>query len=114
MYRDGTYRSGDGLNTDKDFKKAKEYYQKAIDMGNVDAYIGMGFLYQDGEGVKKDHQKAKEYVQKALQYWQKAAKRGDSQGYLNLAEYKEGDIYEGMGVKKTAKKPCNIIKRLET
>lgn len=49
-----------GLGVKKDFKKAKELYEKAIDKGNHHAICDMGLMYEKGYGVKQDYIKAKE------------------------------------------------------
>ena len=75
-----------GYSVDQDYIKAMEYYQKAVDKGNIEALNKIGTISQKGYGVKKDYGKA-------IEYYQKAADQGNS-NRLNLIGY----LYEkGLG-----------------
>jgi TPR repeat protein len=54
-----------GCGVAQDYVKAREWYQRAADAGNIDAMINLGRLYLDGKGVPKDYGKAREWYQKA-------------------------------------------------
>lgn len=69
----------------KDYEKAKEYYQKAADMGNSDALNNLGVLYSK----QGNYEKAKEYYLKAVE-------KGIYQGFNNLGRlYEEQEDYSG-------------------
>ena len=68
----------------KEYKKAEEYYLKAIESGNNGALNSLGNLYSE----QKDYVKAEEYFLKALE-------SGDNKALFNLGIlYKEQKEYE--------------------
>jgi TPR repeat protein len=72
---------------DRFYADALKWYRKAADQGEVEAYLGLGVLYCNGNGVPKD------YAQ-AFSWWREAAERGNSD-----AEFDIGTLYEnGQGV----------------
>jgi TPR repeat protein len=76
-----------GVNASKDNAKAREWYEKAADKGNVDAMVSLGVLYANGQGVAQDFAKAREWYQKAVD-------KGSAD-----AMYKLGNLYDdGHGV----------------
>ncbi len=77
-----------GKNVDKDYYKAKEYFEKAAKEGNEHAESYLGLFYEKGYGGEKD-------IDKALYWYKKAALKGNifsqySLGYL----YYEGEKVE--------------------
>ncbi|MDK2070534.1 tetratricopeptide repeat protein, partial [Aliarcobacter butzleri] len=56
---------GNGQGVKQDFKKAKEWYEKAAAQGDVQAQYNIGFLYGNGQGVKQDKRIAKQWFGKA-------------------------------------------------
>jgi hypothetical protein len=86
MYSQGTrYYYGQGVA--QDYAKAREWYEKAADQGNVDAMFNLGFLFANGQGVAQDYSKAREW-------YEKAADQGSANAMLNL-----GTLYaNGWGV----------------
>ncbi|MCR5189468.1 MAG: hypothetical protein K6C97_11075 [Treponema sp.] len=48
----------------KDYKLAKEWYEKASSNGSISAFVSLGDLYAKGLGVEKDYGKAREYYDK--------------------------------------------------
>jgi TPR repeat protein len=53
----------------QDYNKARDYYQKAIDLNYPKAAANLGFIYEDGKGdIEKDNKKALEYYQLGTQY----------------------------------------------
>ena len=56
----------EGLGVEQSFEKAFELYQKAAELGLVDAYFDLGVCYRRGEGVEMNLEKAKECYQKAI------------------------------------------------
>jgi len=55
----------EGLNVDKDYSKAMEWYQKAADKGYNPGLHKIGEMYYYGHGVHQDHKKAFEFFKKA-------------------------------------------------
>ncbi|HHT08532.1 MAG TPA: sel1 repeat family protein [Clostridiales bacterium] len=53
------------LGFDFDVKTAREYYEKAAELGNVEASIQLGFMYETGQSVERNYDKAREYYEKA-------------------------------------------------
>jgi TPR repeat protein len=46
------------VNIDKDYKKAIEYYKRALYNGNSNAMNNLGYMYEYGEGVNYNNNKA--------------------------------------------------------
>ena len=63
-----------------DYGKAVEYWTKAAELGDAEAYCGLGMLYYNGTGVEKD-------VKKAIPYLEKAAIGGQPGARIILANY---------------------------
>ncbi len=57
------------------YKKAKYYYQKSAEEGNVFAMNNLGTLYLNGKGVPKN-------IDKALEYYLKALKKSPNEGFV--------------------------------
>lgn len=60
-------------------KKAARIYKRAVELGDVEAMVNLGVLYNKPTFIKRDRKKAK-------QLYRAAAERGDVLGMLNLAE----------------------------
>lgn len=85
----------------RQFNLARKYYEMAAELGNTDAYAGLGYIYYYGRTGKPDYQKA-------FQYYQLAKDAGDIQ-----CAYKLADMYRnGYYVEKDEKKYCEIIEEL--
>lgn len=84
------YAVGSGYSTGvkKDVKKAKEYYDKAYKAGRLEAALGLGNLYLNGEVEGLEGPDAS----KALEYYNEAAK-SDSAYIRGLANLLIGDVY---------------------
>lgn len=68
-----------GLNgVKKDYKKAREYYEMAIDGGHTKSMNSLGFMYENGRGVVQSYAKA-------VEYYELAAKNGSLASYAILA-----------------------------
>ena len=50
---------------ERDYQKAKEYYQLAADQGLAVAQFRLGRLYRVGKGVKQDLKRARDYFELA-------------------------------------------------
>ncbi len=48
-----------------DYDGALEYYTKAAELGDADAYCQLGFMYYEGDGVEEDEVKAVYHLEKA-------------------------------------------------
>ena len=62
----------------KSDKKAAKIYRRAVELGNVDAMVKLGYAYDRGIGVKLDKKKAE-------RLYRTAADRGDAFAQNNLA-----------------------------
>ena len=81
------YEKGKG--TEKDVKKAFNWYMKAANQGNKKAAYKVGLAYLKGRGVKRDYKKAHRWL-----------KQSANKNYVR-AQYYLGEIYEnGRGVLK--------------
>ena len=70
------------------YSLALDYYSKAASLGDTDALVHIGQMYESGSGLKQDYPKA-------LEYFTKSANLGNS-----YALYKIGSFYEnGSGIK---------------
>jgi TPR repeat protein len=49
----------------QDFAKAAGYFQRAVDLGNMDAAYALALLYRDGRGVRQDPAKAGQFLKMA-------------------------------------------------
>ena len=87
MTAEELYQAGQDAKDAGDYAKAMEYYQMAADLGNAEAWKGIGYLYDYGLGVEQD------YV-RALEYYQRAADQGDVGAMRNLGVF----YYFGKGV----------------
>ena len=85
------YKTGSGTGTD--YKKACEYYTKAIELGGDSwAQAALGNMYERGLYVKKN-------IKKAFELYKASAEQGNVRGQCNL-----GYMYaNGYGVKKNLK-----------
>lgn len=80
------YRYG----SDRDYKKAVEWFEKAANRGHVRAMLEMAYAYEDGKGVTQDYKKAV--------YWYDKAARLDDSGQ---GKWRLGLMYQkGLGVEK--------------
>jgi len=61
----------------KSDKKAAKIFKRAVELGDVDAMINLGFLYENGSGVKLDKKKAE-------RLYRAAADRGDATAQFNI------------------------------
>ena len=87
------YYNGDGVK--QDYKKAREFYNKACEMGEALGCSALGDLYYN---VKQDYKKAREF-------WSKACEMGDANGCVLL-----GFLYQyGEGVRKDYNKAMEFF-----
>ena len=61
----------------ENYAQAKEYLEKALEEGEIEAYCDLGNLYFEGNGVEKDYKRA-------FDYYQKGAKAGEPYCMDNL------------------------------
>ena len=96
---DEIYLKAQKWQDDGNYKKAFELYQKAADMGSMDAVAGLGWCYYNGNGVEKD-------LEKALEYYSEAADAGVARAQNNL-----GVMYDnGEGVNKNKVKAAELYR----
>ena len=72
-----SYRDGD-LGLVQSYKKAVKIYKRAVELGNAQATIELGHMYEKGRGVTLDLKKAK-------QLYRMAADRGNANAQFNVA-----------------------------
>lgn len=78
----------EGLTCERDYKLAREYYERGAQDDDMYCYNQLGILYEQGLGVEKD-------VQKAIECYQKAAELGDTLAYANIGWfYETGEMGE--------------------
>ena len=70
----------------KSSKKAAKLWKRAVELGNVDSMMNLGYLYEVGDGVKQD-------TRKALQLYRMGGDRGDAN-----AACKAGKLLHHLGV----------------
>ena len=70
-YRDGT------CGYPQDYVKSSELFHRAGDLGNSEAYVCLGYAYDNGLGVEMDEKKA-------VHYYELAAIKGDADARANL------------------------------
>jgi len=84
-------------NIKRDYKKAREYYKKSVELKDSEGAIELGKLYFFGDGVKQNYNKAEEY-------WEIAYNLGDELGAFELAnyyyDYKNGKIDKAINIYK--------------
>ena len=78
-----------GLGVEIDYKIAFNWYQKASELGNINAMIGFGHCYYEGNGVEKD-------IKTAFSWYKKSAENGSSEGMHYLGSC----YYKGHGIEK--------------
>lgn len=61
----------------EDYAQAKEYFEKALAEGVIEAYCDLGNLFFSGNGVEQDYKKA-------VEYYQKGAKLGNADCFDNI------------------------------
>ena len=81
------YRYGDKP-VSKNYRKAEEFFKKAINLGYKGAYINLAAIYnKGGHGIHKDVKKAKQYYQLMAQAGKSSAKFGLGNLYANQNQY---------------------------
>ena len=95
------YRYLNGVDgVDKDYVKAREWFDKAIAQGSGTAESNVGTMYDKGNGVEQDYAKAKEWYEKGVA-------KNDKYAQLNL-----GGMYkEGRGVEKDPLKAKELLEK---
>ena len=98
----GAYYS-EGIVFEQDYKKALEYFDKALDIdkNNASAQFNVGQAYYYGEGVQKDYHKA-------FAWYTMAANQDYNLAKIQLAEM----YFSGKGVNKNVNKAIEIIRPL--
>ena len=54
-----------GLGVERNYAKAREWYEKAAANGEAKAQYSLGYMYEYGLGVEQDYAKARDWYQKA-------------------------------------------------
>jgi len=66
-----------GRGVRKNYKKAREWYEKSAERGNADAMFSLGLMYENAKGVSKDYKKAREW-------YEKSAERGNDDAMFSI------------------------------
>jgi len=96
----GYYRSGDVV--PQDYKESRRLYQRAIDLGNVDALTNLGVMEYNGEGTSDDEPD----FTNAANLWQKAVDAGHVAAKYFLA----GSLLDGRGVPQDTDKALQLFR----
>ncbi len=72
-----------GLGKENNFAKAFELYQKAADLGNLEAMCDLGYMYLVGQGVAKDKIKSAYWFKKSADLGYVHSMRDIGQNYLH-------------------------------
>lgn len=72
-----------GLGEVNDFAKAFELYQKAANLGNLEAMCDLGYMYLVGQGVNKDEEKSAYWFKKSADLGYVHSMRDIGQNYLH-------------------------------
>lgn len=112
--RIGYYYQYGGAGVEIDGIEAMSYYKKALQEGitDLETYINMGALYEDGVGVSQNYEKALEYYSKFIGLGEMPI---DGHEYSN--DYAAGLVadfyYDGKGVTQDYSKAFQYYSRLE-
>jgi TPR repeat protein len=92
-----TYKNGIKLGLQytisPDYTKAREYFERSVELNNTAALVNLGELYENGLSVNKDYDTARCYYERAVEL-------NNSQAFTRL-----GELYElGHGVMKNIDK----------
>ena len=81
------YHYAEGVKVD--YTKARELYEKAIELGHIDAISQLAYMYHKARGVKQDYDKAKELYERAFE----AGNKNFYREYLDICydEYERVD-----------------------
>ena len=91
-----------GVDTDQDYHKAKEWFEKGLQYNIGQCYAFLGEIYLHGFGLRKEEVNYK----KAFDYFEKAMTYGESgMGYSGMGYM----YYYGLGVKKDKKEAYNCF-----
>ena len=66
-----------GLGVERDYNKAKKYYEIAIEYNNLNAFNNLGYMYENGHGVAIN-------FNKAVKYYEIAMRSGNISAFNNL------------------------------
>lgn len=86
FYHYGYYKLGYYYKNQKQYNLAKTYFEKAIELGNNEAMVSLGYCFEMGYGVEQSYQKA-------YDYYVMASKFDNSQAYNNIGYYYEKGYY---------------------
>ncbi len=84
------YNLGLFYDADDDKTKVFEYMKRAADLGDADAQIRIGYMYEKGIGVEQNYEKA-------VENYKKGAEQGSDYGFFNLGVLS----LEGHGLKQS-------------
>ena len=88
-----------GMTQKQSFIKAKEFFQRSAEEGNLDAMTALGIMYSEGKGVTRDDKKA-------LKYLNDAAKKNHPKAIYILGVLN----YQGIGVERNTDEAKELFK----
>jgi uncharacterized protein len=90
----------DGIGTEKDYQKARAWFNKAAELGSASAYCQIGYMIRNGDGVRAD-------PSAAIIYFERSATMGDRE-----AIYQLGVAHQiGSGAEKNLEKAASYFKK---
>jgi TPR repeat protein len=90
----------DGIGAEKDFQKARSWFNKAAELGSASAYCQIGKMIRNGEGVIAD-------PAAAVIYFERSAGMGDREAMYHLGAASQF----GVGVDKDIEKAAGYLKK---
>ncbi|MFA7185569.1 MAG: hypothetical protein WC082_11780, partial [Victivallales bacterium] len=88
-----------GLGTEKNYKRAKYWYRRSFEQGNVSSAVNLGNMLRQGNGFKKPN------PERAVQFYKWAKDKGNDSAKFNYALA----YYTGNGLEKDYKKAFEIF-----
>ena len=85
-----------GNSTHKNYKLAKEWYEKAAKQGHEKAQFNLGIMYESGKYINQDYKEA-------FKWFRRSAEQGNAMGQYNLSVL----YYKGLGIEKDYVKAYN-------
>jgi len=92
-----------GQGVEKNPAKALEHFQKAAELGHIEAFGAIGYFYAAGLGVEKDDTKAAEW-------FQKGSEKGSAQAKFNLGRF----YFDGRGGVNDKDKGLSLLEEAAT
>jgi TPR repeat protein len=99
-YVQASFDLGESYYKARNYPAAVEQFRMAAYLGNTDAQLKLGAMYEDGRGVEQDKEEA-------VEWYQKAADQGDAAAQFVLGM----KYYAGEGVEKDVTEACRWFRK---